>query len=131
MVKPFPPPSPRRGFTLIELLVVMALIGMLLSLSVPRYFGNVDKAKESVLRQNLAQTRDAIDKYFGDNGRYPDTLDEIVVRHYLRKMPVDPITDRSDSWIVVAPEKKDMGNVFDVKSGATGRARDGSEYASW
>ncbi|WP_205711335.1 type II secretion system protein [Janthinobacterium lividum] len=121
----------QRGFTLIELLVVMALIGMLLSLSVPRYFGNVDKAKESVLRQNLAQTRDAIDKYFGDNGRYPDSLDEIVVRRYLRKLPVDPITDRSDSWVIVAPEKKDMGAVFDVRSGAAGRARDGSEYASW
>lgn len=121
----------RRGFTLIELLVVMALIGMLLSLSVPRYFGNVDKAKESVLRQNLAQTRDAIDKYFGDNGHYPDSLEEIVARHYLRKMPVDPITDRLDSWIIVAPEKKDMGAVFDVRSGATGRARDGSEYATW
>ncbi|QKY11968.1 type II secretion system protein [Janthinobacterium lividum] len=120
-----------RGFTLIELLVVMALIGMLLSLSVPRYFGNVDKAKESVLRQNLAQTRDAIDKYFGDNGRYPDSLDEIVARRYLRKLPVDPITDRSDSWVIVAPEKKDMGAVFDVRSGAAGRARDGSEYASW
>ncbi|MEX0139521.1 prepilin-type N-terminal cleavage/methylation domain-containing protein [Massilia sp. LMS1-1-1.1] len=120
-----------RGFTLIELLVVMALIGMLLSLSVPRYFGNIDKAKESVLRQNLAQTRDAIDKYFGDNGRYPDSLDEIVARRYLRKLPVDPITDRSDSWVIVAPEKKDMGAVFDVRSGAAGRARDGSEYASW
>ncbi|MDN2704469.1 prepilin-type N-terminal cleavage/methylation domain-containing protein [Janthinobacterium sp. SUN100] len=120
-----------RGFTLIELLVVMALIGMLLSLSVPRYFGNVDKAKESVLRQNLAQTRDAIDKYFGDNGRYPDSLDEIVARRYLRKMPVDPITDRSDNWVIVAPEKRDMGAVFDVRSAATGRARDGSEYASW
>lgn len=120
-----------RGFTLIELLVVMALIGMLLSLSVPRYFGNVDKAKESVLRQNLAQTRDAIDKYFGDNGRYPDSLDEIVARRYLRKLPVDPITDRSDSWVIVAPGKKDMGVVFDVRSGAAGRARDGSEYASW
>ncbi|SFX46792.1 type II secretion system protein G (GspG) [Janthinobacterium lividum] len=120
-----------RGFTLIELLVVMALIGMLLSLSVPRYFGNVDKAKESVLRQNLAQTRDAIDKYFGDNGRYPDSLDEIVARRYLRKLPVDPITDRSDSWVIIAPEKKDLGAVFDIRSGAAGRARDGSEYASW
>ena len=121
----------RRGFTLIELLVVMALIGMLLSLSVPRYFGNVDKAKESVLRQNLAQTRDAIDKYFGDNGRYPDSLDEIVARRYLRKLPVDPITDRSDSWIIVEPEKKEQGKVFDIHSGAPGRARDGSDYASW
>jgi len=120
-----------RGFTLIELLVVMALIGMLLSLSVPRYFGNVDKAKESVLRQNLAQMRDAIDKYFGDNGHYPESLDEIVARHYLRKIPTDPITDRSDSWIVIAPEKKETGNVFDIKSGAPGRARDGTDYASW
>lgn len=121
----------KRGFTLIELLVVMALIGMLLSLSVPRYFGNVDKARESVLRQNLAQTRDAIDKYFGDNGRYPDSLDEIVARRYLRKMPVDPITDRSDTWIIVEPEKKELGKVFDIQSGAPGRARDGSDYASW
>lgn len=123
--------SSRRGFTLIELLVVMALIGMLLSLSVPRYFGNVDKARESVLRQNLAQTRDAIDKYFSDNGRYPESLDEIVARRYLRKLPVDPVTDRSDSWIIVEPEKKDSGKVFDVKSGATGRARDGTDYATW
>ncbi|MDR7050143.1 general secretion pathway protein G [Duganella sp. 3397] len=125
------PSAARRGFTLIELLVVMALIGMLLSLAVPRYFGNVDKAKESVLRQNLALTRDAIDKFFGDQGRYPDSLDEIVARRYLRKLPVDPVTDRSDTWIIVAPEKKELGKVFDVQSGAPGRARDGSEYASW
>lgn len=121
----------RRGFTLIELLVVMALIGMLLSLSVPRYFGNVDKAKESVLRQDLAQMRDAVDKYFGDVGRYPESLEEIVEKRYLRKIPVDPITDRADSWIVVAPEKKEAGKVFDVKSGAPGKARDGSDYATW
>jgi general secretion pathway protein G len=121
----------RRGFTLIELLVVMALIGMLLSLSVPRYFGNVDKARESVLRQDLAQLRDAIDKYFGDSGRYPESLDDLIAKKYLRKIPLDPITERADTWIVVAPERKDSGKVFDVKSGATGRARDGSDYAGW
>ncbi len=121
----------RRGFTLIELLVVMAIIAMLLSLSIPRYFGHVEKAKESVLRQDLAQMRDAIDKYFGDVGHYPESLDEIVTKKYLRKVPLDPFTDRADTWVIVAPDNKDAGKVFDVKSGATGHARDGSLYATW
>jgi general secretion pathway protein G len=120
-----------RGFTLIELLVVMAVIGMLLSLAVPRYFGNIDKAKESVLRQDLAQMRDAIDKHFSDVGRYPESLNDLLVKKYLRKIPVDPITDRADTWIIIAPEKKELGLVFDIKSGAPNRARDGSEYATW
>ncbi|HYD82131.1 MAG TPA: prepilin-type N-terminal cleavage/methylation domain-containing protein [Paucimonas sp.] len=123
--------SPRSGFTLIELLVVMAVLGLLLSLSVPRLFGNIDKAKESVLRQDLALMRDAIDKHFGDTGRYPESLAELVDKKYLRKVPVDPITERADSWVVVPPQSKEAGAVFDVKSGARGRARDGSDYASW
>lgn len=120
-----------RGFTLIELLVVMAVIGMLLSLSLPRYFGHVDKARESVLRQDLASMRDAIDKHFGDVGLYPESLDELVAKRYIRKVPVDPVTERADTWIIVAPQNKEAGKVFDVKSGAGGRARDGSDYASW
>ncbi len=120
-----------RGFTLIELLVVMVLISLLLSIAIPTYFGHVDKAKETVLRQDLAQMRDAIDKYAGDFGRYPDSLEEMAARRYIRKVPVDPITERADSWQLVAPERNDMGKVFDVRSGAQGRAKDGSDYASW
>lgn len=120
-----------RGYTLIELLVVMALIGMLLSLAGPRYLGHVDKAKEAVLRQDLAQMRDGIQKYFGDFGRYPDSLQELVDTKYLQRLPVDPVTDRSDTWLVTAPAENGHGKVFDVKSGATGQARDGSAYASW
>lgn len=121
----------RKGFTLIELMIVMAVIGMLLAISVPRYFKNVDKAKESVLKQDLAQMRDAIDKYFEDNGRYPDTLDTLTNKKYLRKIPVDPITDKADTWVIIEPEKKELGGVFDVKSGASGHAIDGSVYDSW
>lgn len=119
------------GFTLIELLVVMALIGLLLSISVPRYFGNVDKAREAVLRQDLALLRDAIDKYFGDTGRYPESLDELVGKKYLRKIPNDPITSRADTWVIIAPEAGRAGKVFDVVSGSHQRARDGTEYARW
>lgn len=120
-----------KGFTLIELLVVMAVIGMLLSLSVPRYFRNIDKAKESVLRQDLAQMRDAIDKHYGDLNIYPDSLEDLVSKKYLRKIPVDPITERSDTWIIIPPEKKEAGNVFDIKSGARTRAKDGTDYSAW
>lgn len=120
-----------RGFTLIELLVVMALIALLLTLSLPRYFANVDRARESVLKQNLAGLRDAIDKHFADNGRYPDSLDDLVKKKYMRRIPVDPVTDRSDTWIVVAPTEESAGSVFDVHSGASGTARDGMSYATW
>ena len=121
----------RDGFTLIELLVVMAIIGLLLSLSVPRYFKNIDKAKESVLRQDLAIMRDGIEKYVGDVGLYPESLKEMVSKKYLRKIPVDPMTDRSDTWVIVPPDTKDIGNVYDVRSGAQGKSSDGSDYASW
>lgn len=121
----------RRGFTLIELLVVMAIIGTLLSMAAPRYFRSVDLAREAALRQDLAVMRDAIDKHFADTGRYPAALDELVARRYLRRVPVDPMTESAESWLVVAPADRALGAVYDVASGAPGTARDGSAYAAW
>lgn len=120
-----------RGFTLIELLVVLAIIATLVSLVAPRYTGSVDKAKEAVLREDLATLREAIDKHFGDTGKYPATLQDLVTKHYIRKLPVDPITDSAETWIIVPPEDAQKGAVFDVKSGASGESRDGSLYQDW
>lgn len=122
---------PRRGFTLIELLVVLAIVATLLTLAVPRYFGKVDAAKETVLRENLRTTRDVIGKFYGDTGRYPETLDELVERRYLASLPFDPITDSSASWTLVPVPEGYKGAVYDIRSGATGRAADGSAYAEW
>lgn len=119
------------GFTLIELLVVMTIIGMLLSLAVPRYFHSVDKSRETVLRQNLAIMRDSLDKYYGDRGRYPDSLEDLVTRKYLRAIPTDPITQSAATWQIVAPEGLNQGAVYDIKSGATEKALDGTAYADW
>jgi len=121
----------RRGFTLVELMVVMAIVALLLAIALPRYFGHLEKARETVLRQDLATMRDAIDKYHGDRGRYPDSLQELAAARYLRAVPVDPLTDRGDTWQVVAPEGGETGAVYDVKSGAPGKARDGTAYADW
>ncbi|MBZ0067593.1 MAG: prepilin-type N-terminal cleavage/methylation domain-containing protein [Thiobacillus sp.] len=121
----------RRGFTLVELMVVMAIIALLLALALPRYFNHLETSRETILKQDLAVMRDAIDKYHGDRDRYPDSLGELVDRRYLRSLPVDPITDRADSWVAVAPPSGEAGNVYDIRSGAPGTARDGSAYADW
>lgn len=119
------------AFTLIELLVVMAIIATLLTLVAPHYFGNVDKAKEAVLKENLAALRDALDKHYSDTGKYPNTLDDLVTRKYFRKVPIDPMTDSNTTWIIVPPDKIDIGAIYDVHSSAPGKARDGTYYKDW
>lgn len=117
-----------KGFTLIELLVVMAIIVLLLSLAVPRYFHSVDNSRETILRQNLSLTRQTLDKYYGDNGVYPDSLEMLVSKKYLRNLPLDPITGSDTTWIIVPPDEPEKGGVFDLRSGATGKAKDGRDY---
>jgi general secretion pathway protein G len=121
----------RRGFTLIELLVVLAVVGTLLTLALPRYFSSIDKSKEAVLKENLYQMREAISRYHADKGRYPETLESLAADKYLRKVPLDPVTESAATWIVVAPEDPQKGGVWDVRSGAPGKALDGTEYALW
>lgn len=121
----------KNGFTLIELLVVMAIISTLLMLALPRYFNSVDKSKEAVLRQNLASTREVLDKYYGDNGKYPDSLDDLVSKKYLRSLPADPIADSSTAWLIIPPDSPEKGGVFDIRSSAPGTARDGTAYQDW
>src|SRR5262245_63490166 len=103
----------------------MVIISLLLTMAVPRYFHSVNRAREAVLRQDLATMRDAIDKHFADNGRYPSALEELVQRKYLRALPRDPITDSAETWVVVAPAGETQAGVFDVKSGAEGTGSDG------
>jgi general secretion pathway protein G len=121
----------RRGFTLIELLVVLAIIATLLTIAVPRYYSSVDKSKEAVLKENLYQMRDAIGKYYGDRGKYPESLQALATDKYLRSVPTDPVTESATTWIVLAPEDPQKGGVYDVKSGAPGKALDGSEFSTW
>lgn len=121
-----------RGFTLIELLVVLTIIGSLLTIVAPRFLHQVDRAKETVLRENLYGMRVAIDKYYSDKGAYPATLETLVRERYLRQIPRDPITDRSDSWKVVMSSDVQAPGVVDVKSGASGgSSADGSRYGEW
>jgi general secretion pathway protein G len=120
-----------RGFTLVELLVVLSIIALLISIAAPNYFGRAARAEEAVLREDLRIMRDAIDKHYSDAGRYPDSLQELVTKRYLRALPKDPLTRSDGTWIVVAPQDPQLGRVYDLKSGAPGNGIDGTPYAQW
>lgn len=120
-----------NGFTLIELLVVLAIVATLLTLVAPRYFNQLEASKEVILKDNLHSAREVIDKFYGDLGRYPDSLDELVEKKYLRRLPFDPITEADDTWLIINVPNGYKGNVYDLKSGAVGKSRLGQDYAEW
>lgn len=121
----------RQGFTLIELMVVLVVLAVLASIVVPRYLDRVDDARETVLKQNLIGVRTAIDQFYRDKARYPATLDELVTERYIRDVPFDPIAQRTDTWVIVPPKSGSDRAIFNIKSGAVGPAKDGTEYANW
>lgn len=119
-----------EGFTFVEIMVVMAIIAMLLSIALPRYFDGLKRSNEAVLHQDLATMRDAIDHYHADKGVYPLNLDTLVNDRYLRALPVDPITEKADSWVITLPPDHSQG-VYDLHSGSQETASDGTPYNSW
>jgi general secretion pathway protein G len=124
------------GFTLIELLVVLSIILILSSLALTQYRNSVQLAREAALRSDLYLMRDAIDQYYADKGKYPESLDTLVSDHYLRVIPPDPITRAADTWQTVQAEPVSSvtsaaAGIYYVKSGATDAAFDVSRYADW
>lgn len=124
------------GFTLIELLVVISMISILAAMGVAQYRNSVQRTREATLKKNLFEMRDVIDQYYADKGKYPDSLEALVSDGYLRRIPVDPLTQSAGTWQTV-PAEPDPGNpsappgIFDVKSGAEGTSLEGNAYSEW
>lgn len=118
------------GFTMIELMVVLAMVALLMTIALPRYFDGLQRTREAVLRQDLKNIREAIDHFHADRGQYPTDLAELVEKKYLRELPYDPITERNDTWIIVNPPDYSR-KMLDIQSGAPGVSSYGSPYSSW
>jgi general secretion pathway protein G len=126
----------QRGFTLIELMVVMAIVSVLIAISVPIYQKSILRAKESVLRSNLASIRNMIDEYTVDKQKAPDSLQDLVTEGYLRQIPQDPMTGQSDTWKIIMEETPIGGTnsspgIYDVRSGSDKKSLDGTSYSDW
>jgi general secretion pathway protein G len=125
-----------RGFTLIELIVVMSLIVLLATIGLTAYQSSVQRGREAVLHEDLYRMRDAIDQYYADKSKYPADLSELVSAAYMRRVPVDPITQSADTWQLV-PAEPDPSNpsaepgTYDVKSGSDATSLDGTKYSDW
>lgn len=125
-----------RGFTLIELLIVITLIVILASVGLPTYSNAVQRAQEATLKENLFRMNDAIDQYYADKNKYPQSLQDLVADGYMREIPKDPMTDSADTW-VTEPAEPDPNNpatepgIYRVRSGSDRTSMDGSLYADW
>ena len=134
---PRPSRPAQQGFTLLELMIVMVVIGILAAIAIPSYTNNVRHAKEAVLREDLRTMRSAIDAYTVDKQKAPQELQDLVEAGYLKTMPVDPFTRRSDTWVpaqsdtLSSVDQTDSGGVDDVHSGAQMTASDGTAYNTW
>ena len=125
-----------KGFTLIELMIVMTIISILLAVAVPIYNKSIKRAKETVLRNNLFTLRTMIDEYTVDKQHAPQALEDLVSDGYLRQVPVDPMTNNSQSWKIIMEDTPAGGDnqppgIFDVRSGAEGNGLDGTPYGDW
>jgi general secretion pathway protein G len=119
------------GFTLVELMVVLTIIALLISIVAPHYVGRLAKAEEAVLQENLNAVRVALDKHYADTGRYPESLEELVKKRYLRNIPSDPVTQSSDTWVITPPTDRQMGGIYDIHSASRGVGSNGKPYAQW
>ena len=126
----------RFGFTFLELMIVMAIIAVLMAVALPIYTRSIQRAKESVLKNNLYSLRTVIDEYTYDKQKAPQTLQDLVSDGYLRQVPVDPMTNSSDTWKLIMEDASNTVNqtepgIYDVRSGAEGTSLEGTPYGEW
>ena len=125
-----------RGFTLIELMIVISIMLILISIAVPMYQQSIIRAREAVLRDNLFTLRSVIDQFTLDKQRAPQSLDELVSAGYLKQVPVDPFTNRGDTWVPVQEDvmlsvDQNQPGISDVHSGSDLLSAEGTPYSSW
>ena len=125
-----------QGFTLLELMIVMIIISLLAALAVPAYNAIIRNAREAVLKEDLHIMRQAIDAYTVDKQKAPQSLDDLVQAGYLKSIPVDPFTKRSDTWMPAQDDTfqnldQTESGINDVHSGAQQTGSDGTSYNTW
>ena len=130
--------------------MVIAVIGILATIALPALRNLPVRANEAALKTNLRTMRDVIDQYYGDQGAYPTSLDELVEKGLLRKIPVDPFTKSADTWVPTYEDEDEGGTdtnaglfsddtfededergIIDIHSGSDLTSIEGEPYSEW
>ena len=74
-----------RAFTTIEIAVVILIVGLVFMTVSPAILNMMDTAKSETAEEKISEIQTGIDDFFKDNGRYPDSLEEVF-----GEMPLDP-----------------------------------------
>jgi general secretion pathway protein G len=146
------------AFTFVELMASITILLLLTAIALPLARVQIQRAKEVELRRELREMREAIDRYkdFAERGMiavkadtfgYPPDLQTLVdgvtlkgtataKYKFLRKLPVDPMTDTTDWGMRSMQDDADSRswggqNVFDVYSKSDRTALDGTKYSDW
>ncbi|PYV86464.1 MAG: general secretion pathway protein GspG [Acidobacteria bacterium] len=147
-----------RGLTLVELIATVTIVSLLSLAALPLAKISIKREKETELRRDLRQMREAIDRYkdfadrgfievkFGSDG-YPPDLETLVKGvnqlnavdkrlRFLRRIPIDPMTGKPEWGLRSSQDSHDSTsfggqNVYDVYTKSQGVALDGSKYAEW
>jgi len=127
-----------KGFTLIELIIVITLIGILVGLGLPQFKNATKRTRETALKENLFTLRKLINQYYVDKGYYPQSLQTLVDEEYLFRIPVDPMTRSTETWVeipqVLTLEEMAAGTmpgIVDVQSGSEDTSTEGTAYNTW
>lgn len=120
-----------RGFTLIELMIVISIISILITMAMPNYAVYTIRGKEAVLKENLATLRQVLDQYRADTGSYPDTLQDLVEKEYIKSVPLDPMTHSNETWILMPSINDEETGIYDIYSGSDLISLNGTPYNEW
>jgi general secretion pathway protein G len=110
------------------LLVFFGVIGLTCGLASGAWPGEGDRGREATLRTDLRTFRDVIGQFRADRGEYPPSLAALVEEGYLRAIPVDPMTESSETWVL---SRGGRGGVVNVRSASTERGSDGRRHSEW
>jgi len=120
-----------KGFTLIEMMIVISIIGILASIAAPSFQRSVIRAKEASLRSSLFVLRDVLDQYYADHGDYPESLEVLTEKKYIRSVPQDPFTKSDETWILIPPDGEGLSGIYDIHSGSDRISLYGTPYNEW